>query len=436
VYVLDLAETEATCFVALDEGPPGAYEPRSVDYATVPGKDDFWSFVSQGPFLRMVHPEFIELTGYDPEVGIQPSRTVDLEADLGLEGIELAGLDAAAPVQISGQSRYFLYAAATRLGESAEPWFVVFDQQRLLTDQVFDPAETLRAAGPLCPGVPACEGIAVDVAAGAQLADGSQEIFVSVLAQVEGQTVQQFRRVVFQENGAYTVSQESWNSEDLPFDGSAPQSLGLDYESLGLQPSGVLPTSSVVTDLLSGDLSCDLVIEPTDIAVWGPDTGLDDPYVRFVSATNPYGIDTLFGFPEGGCPFSEYVPLTIAEGALVEPVGERPLALALSSRTDRRPWVYTANGSGGVSAFRVEIEHRTLEGDTIEVLEQLEIPLGGCPSAISFRDEAHEDCIVWLGVGGPDPPSPRPIDECEPGDTDPWCLREPKPTPGGGGGPD
>ena len=431
VFVLDAGETEPTCFVALDEGPPGEYEPRGVDHATLPGENDFWSFVSQGPFLQVLHPEFIWGDEQETIAGILPSRTVDLEADLGLAGIELAGLHAARPVVVNSQVRYFLYAAGTRVGETTEPWLVVFDQQELLTDGEFDPTATLRFATPLCPGEPDCEGTAVDVVVSVPLPGGSQEVHVSVLAQVDGQTVQQFRKVVIQESGSYTVSLEPWNDEGVAFDGSAPHALGLDYESQGLQPYGVFQTSSVVADLLDGETSCDLVIEPTDVEVWGPDTALDDPYVRFVSATNPYGVDTLYGFPEGGCPFSEYVPLTVAPGALVHVTGEEPLALALSSDTDRQPWIYTANGSGGVSAVRVEIGDDPVEGDTIELLEQLEIELGGCPSAISFRDDRFKDCIIWLSPDIPDPPGPRPPDECEPGDIDPWCLHEFGEKPGG-----
>ena len=89
--------------------------------------------------------------------------------------------------------------------------------------------------------------------------------------------------------------------------------------------------------------------------------------------------------------------------------------------SDWRPWIYVANGSGGVSAIRVEIRHDPLEGDTIELLEQLELPLGECPSAISFRDDVYEECIRFTVNGIDMPSAPRPGD-CPASDMDPWCL--------------
>ena len=70
---------------------------------------------------------------------------------------------------------------------------------------------------------------------------------------------------------------------------------------------------------------------------------------------------------------------------------------------------------------RVEILHDPLEGDTIELLEQFDLSLGECPSAISFRNEGYHECI-YFGLNEFDmPPAPHPSD-CTPGDYDPWCM--------------
>ena len=307
-FVLNAGETEATCFVTLDQGPAGAYEPRAVDHATLPRQGAFCSFVSQGPFLRVISPYYIDLSGYDPEVGLGPTGTVDLAAELGLAGIELAGLHAAGPAEIDGRTRYLLYAAATLRGATDQPWIVVFDQE-LLAPAAFDPANSLWAAIPLCPAGSACEGQAIDVAAGARLPDGSQELFVSLLVPVEGQPVQRFLRVVFQASGAHEVSLDPWNDEGLPFDGSEPGALGLEYESLGLTAHGVFQTSSVVSDLHDGSRSCELGPgDPTDVAVWGPGAELDDAYVQFVTVSSGSEEGSLFGYPESVCPVTGQDP--------------------------------------------------------------------------------------------------------------------------------
>jgi len=385
IVLLPLGSAVDSFVVALDSGPAADHEPSDAEFTTVPEWGMFHAFVSQGPFLHVLDYE-----AYETGVQISPVRTINIDEDLYLPHIEIAGLAAAEPIVLNGQTVYPLYAVGTEPGPPRRPWLGTVD------------------------------GRAIDISAGASLDGGhAQEAFASVLNDVVIFNYQRFYRITWQDGVGFGEFLDAWNCEDLPFTGIAEESLGLDFDSTGTQSYGVLQTSSAVSDLHTGIGSCDLWGDPTDIEIWGPDDGLNQPYVHFVTAPTANGPDLVLGFPQGGCPFTGYYPLETAPGALVESVGEMPLALALSSDTRRAVWIYIANQEGSVSVVGAYITQNPSDEDVIHFVGDFEIELGGCPSAISIRDESFYFCPEMLFD---DPPGPRPDDFCDMYPTDPWCL--------------
>ena len=409
LFVVQAGNQAVSYTRALNDGAHASWEPRGVAYSSLPGEGgEFYSFVTQGPYLHVLYQKYYNALF---------KRTINIATTVGREGLMLTGVHAAPPVEDAGETIYPLYLVGTWNGA---PHVVILDQEPLIATYLPNPSAALLREQRVCVD-DICTGEAIDITAGSALPSGGlQQAFASVLKDVNGETVQRFYRITVQSGWTLEFAVEPWNDEGVTFAGGQPLGLGLDYESLGIEAHGVFQTSSVVTDLTFSGSSCDLLLDLTDVAIWGPDTMLGDPYVRFVSAANPYGMDALFGFPEGTCPFSEYVPLIIAPGVLVNEVGETPLALALSSKVNSPLWVYTANDSGSVDAFEVEI-FRDGDTDTILPLDHFQMTLGGCPTAISFRDESYDSCMVnWEEKDG-DPP---PFGEiCETNPDDPWCDR-------------
>ena len=178
------------------------------------------------------------------------------------------------------------------------------------------------------------------------------------------------------------------------------RSTGLDFDDSGQRPFGLFKSLGVVTDLLDGTATCPIVGDATDIEVWGPGTGGPSSRIHFVTSLADGG-DVLLAFPEGECPDGDGDDLEI-------PVGDFPRALAIESSDEGVIWVYTANKDHGVSAARIRID-----ADGSLTLEQTrDIPFGGCPSDVTFRDSDLLTCDTLRGdpdqePGGPDPPPTR-----------------------------
>lgn len=383
--------------IPLGQDEVGQCEPGGVDFSTVPGYAADYSFVTQGWFLRVIR-----------QTAAEPWRTLDLRGIAGLSDLWLLNLEAAAPIPLEGENRYPLYAVGARSGQ---PWLVVFDQGALLAETL-DPAALVLASGPVCVDGVDCAGVGVDVAVSGSLdGDGSQEAYASVLNITGGLGYQRFYRVDLHADATFDVVFDFWNEEGEPFSASAPLALGVDYDGGGLQPFGIFQTSSVVADLDDRTASCALPGDPTDVAVWGPDSDLKHPYFHFVTSSDPSGPDLLLGFPAGGCPYDD-------GGYLVLPVGGLPHAVAVSSDTSTTPWVFTANKEQGISAVHLSISS---EGgvDLVEVLGDSvpHIDLEGCPARLSIRDEAYTSCPFLYGEPKPpkvdclvDPDDPRCVD--------------------------
>jgi hypothetical protein len=403
VVILPVGDDSGAYKVHLDEGPAADYDPRGVALATAPGWEDFYSFVTQGPYLHIVDSAFSDNEGIIDHV-----RTIDLLMDLGLPRVELTGLSAAEPIQFDGDTVYPLYVVGTLPGPPAWAWYLVFDQEELLNSMT--PSDALLHVGP----VSMEDGVAVDVAAGAALYGGTeQHAFVSALIDEAGVTTQRFYEITWIDGTGFSVSLDPGNIEGIPFAGSEPASLGLDYDSLGLEAHGVFQTSSVVSDL--GDdpsSSCDLVDDPTDVAIWGPDSW--GGYVHFSTVSDPGGDGVLLAYAEAVCPYG-------GDGALVTAVSERPLSVALSSKTSNTIWVYTANGSGWVTALQVSIVPDDV-GATITMDDEFSVETLGCPAAVAVRDPAIGACTRGK-VGDPKPTPICPtVKYCKLHPTDPLCI--------------
>lgn len=409
VVILPVGGIDEAYQVRLDEGPAADHEPRGVALASVPGWDAFHAFVTQGHYLHIID---YELSNSDAT--IDDVRTIDLAGDLSLPPLELAGLYAADPVEINGENRYFLYLVGTEPGPYEWPWFVVFEQQELLTGT--GPYHGLWYAERISTD----PGRAVDIAGGAaQDGDHFQEAFASVVSFGDYGFVQRFYRITVEDGVGFGAWLDPWNDEGTTFSGGEPDSLGLDYDSLGLEAHGVFQTSSVVSDLHTGESSCDLVGDPTDVAIWGPDSW--GGYVHFVTVSNGAGAGTLLGYDEGVCPYSDYGPPELAPDALGITVHSRPLSLDLSSDTSDSTWVYTANASGDVTAVQLSVVADE-SGATLTIADQFHVDTEGCPSAVVFRDPAHAECVTGkLGDPRPTPDCPSPK-YCVVYPTDPQCL--------------
>lgn len=398
VIILATDNFEDAYQVHLDEGPAAAYEPRGVALASAPDAAMFRAFVTQGPYLRIVDYSLSNTDGTITDI-----RTVDLVEDLSLPPVELTGIYAADPIVFNDETYYFLYIVGTEPGPPRKPWLVIFEQEGLLSETA--PFQGLVYAGQ----IGADDGRGIDIAAGASLYGGAEQVaYASVLSDVDYEVIQRFYKITWNSSQGFDISLAPWNSEAIPFAGSEPESLGLDHESLGIEAYGVFQTSSVVSTLSSGDASCDLVGDPTDVGIWGPDAW--GGYVQFVTVSNEGGNGKLLGYDGSVCPYSGYDPLEPAPGALEATLAARPLSLALTSDTAGTLWAYTANASGYVAAVQVSIvEDQT--GDTVEFLAQEGVFTEGCPADIVFRDAAYGECVRGK-MGGPGPPPEEPEDEC------------------------
>jgi len=401
VLVLDVGGNAVLNRIALNYGDAGSYAPGGVDYSTVPGYDELYSFVAQGPFLQVLD---LTRTG--------PWRTFDTEGVGGLAGVSLHRLDAAGPVTVGSQTRYPLYAIGSVAGD---PWFLVFDQEALLSDTL-DPGAVLLAAGPVHTGCADCPGIGLDVAAGGPPAEGGvQEAYASVLDTSDGDYRLRIHRIVIHEDFSFDVTLDPWNDEGLPFDGSAVRANGLDYDSSGTQPFGVFQTTSVVRNLSSGESSCPLAGHPTDVAVWGPGAAMEHPDFLFVTSRAPDGSDLLIGFPAGECPDGN-------PASLVLPLTGLPRALVLSSATSDTPWVYTANRYGLVTAVPVRLDSDPQDGDRIDLLETFDLPMSAaCPYAVAIRNESYHQCVDFSQDGQTAKP---PRIDCDEDPDDPRCAKD------------
>jgi len=400
VYPVGLAAAANT--IALDGDLAGSFAPGGVDFATVPEYAASYVFLTQGPFLRVLHQA--ELT---------TPRLVDLEQDLGLTGIWLFRVHAAEPVQINGVTRYPLYAVG---GRSGQPWLLVFDQEALLAGELV-PSEVLLASGPLCDDPLDCSGVGIDVAAGAYPAVGGvQDARVSMLKAVGGMAYQFFYSVTLHEDLTFDVFLDPANAEGVPLSASLPLSLGVDYDSFGLQAWGVFQTSGTVADLTGGGAACALPGDPTDVEVWGPGVGLDHSNYLFVTTNVPDGADLLLAYPADECPGDSAAGAELTIGAV-------PQALALSSDRSNTPWVYTVNRDYGISARHLLLTSDGGSGDRIEVDEALDIPLDGCPYEVTIRDPAYNDSCETFPTQSPKPPR---ID-CDEDPDDPRCAEKEEP---------
>jgi hypothetical protein len=386
--------------IPLDEDEAGAYAPGVVDFATVPEFDANHSYVTQGPFLRVI----------DQQANL-PWRTVDLREIPGLSDFWPLNLDAASAVPIEFVPHYPLYLVG---GRGAEPWLVVLDQQALLAETL-EPSSLVLASGPVCVDGIECEGAVMDIATSGFLVGGGgiQVAYASVLNWTGGTATQRFYRIDFYADPAFGVSLDPWNDEGLPYSGSYPTTLGVDYDGNGVQPFGVFQSSAVVADLISGETSCELPGDPTDVAVWGPNSDMEYPLFHFVTSAVSSEPGRLLGFPAGGCPDD-------SEGFLELEVAGLPQAVAVSSSASLKPWVFTANGEQGISAIHLSLTSAGPLGDQIRVLDDSEfaVPLEeGCPARLSIRDAEVLACAEFpLG----EPKSPKV--DCDEDPDDPRCV--------------
>lgn len=409
LVILPVGDFSGAYQVWLNEGPAADYEPRGLALSTLPDYEESWAFIGQGPYLHVIS---YWRSNDDGTIGI--FDTIDLAADLpwGLPAIEITGLYAADPIEINGETYYLLYVVGNKPGPVPEPWVMVFDQDELLYGS-YEPEPLLLVAFQLGE----IGGTAVDVAVGATTDGGHrQEGFVSVLG---ADFTHRYYRLILEDGVGLYFTLDPWNEEDvLWFDGIEPDSLGLDFDSLGLEAHGVFQTSSVVTDLYTGESSCDLLDYPTDVAIWGPDSW--GGYVHFVTAVGGGQTGTLLGYAEGVCPYRSYKPKMIDPDALVRTTEARPLSLALSSDTSDSPWVYTANASGSVGAFQVTIVADET-GATIGVDSMEEVITEGCPASVTIRNPAYTACVTG-GMGDPRPPSCPTPKYCVDNPDSPICI--------------
>ena len=410
LLIFNRGEAFTRYHIPLTDGIYGPFEPDGVDFATTPSERANYSFVTQGPFLRIIDHRLD-----------QPWRSVDVELDLDVPGLYMTKIEAGAAIDVGGETVYPLYIAGRLVHPGyTEPVVVVLDQQALLASPL-NLSQVLIATVPICLDGAECRGTALDVAVGAALSGGDvrQQAYVSVMDIPGGIRRHRFYRVDWGTDGAFRVGLDPWNDEGVPYDGLGHRSTGLDFDESGQRPFGLFKTLGVVTDLLDGTRTCPIVGDATDIEVWGPGTDGPSSRVHFVTSLAAGG-DVLLAFPEGECPDGDGDDLEI-------PVGDFPRALAIESSDEGEIWVYTANKDHGVSAARIRIDadgSLTLEGT-------LDIPFGGCPSDVTFRDSDLLTCDAFRGdpdqePGGPDPPP----DPCPPGSTDPACIEEDCP-PGG-----
>jgi len=415
VVILPVGSSEGAYQVHFDEGPAAAYEPRGVALATVPGAGPFTAFVTQGSYVHIVDYSRSEDDGTITDV-----RSLDLDTELSLPPLQLTGLYAADPIVFNDETYYFLYIVGTEPGPPRTPWLVIFEQEGLLSGTA--PFHGLFYAGQI--GTE--EGRGIDIAAGASLAGGTEQVaYASVLSDINYEAVQRFYKITFTPSQGFEISLDSWNDEGIPFTGSEPAAIGLDHESLGIEAYGAFQTSSVISKLSDGTASCDLAGDPTDVAVWGPDSS--GGYVHFATVADGGAPGTLLGYTEGVCPYESYVPPRATPGALKLALSPRPMSLDLTSDTDGSPWIYTANASGDVQALQVSIVEDQA-GDLIEPLDQFIVETEGCPYVVVVRDPAYWQCVNGL-MGDPKPPPSDPDDDecestkyCKQNPTDPQCL--------------
>jgi len=214
-------------------------------------------------------------------------------------------------------------------------------------------------------------------------------------------------------DGVFRVALDPWNDEGVPYDGLGHRSTGLDYDETGQRPFGLFKNLGVVTDLQDGTATCPIVGDATDIEVWGPGTNGPALRIHFVTSLTAGG-DVLLGFPEGECPDGDGDDIEI-------PVGDFPRALAIESSDEGEIWIYTANKDHGISAVLVRID----ADGSLTQQQTIDIPFGGCPSDVTFRDPALDSCTAFDDQSNPsEPGGPDPPDPCPPGSTDPACIEE------------
>jgi hypothetical protein len=219
-----------------------------------------------------------------------------------------------------------------------------------------------------------------------------------------------------------TVSLDPWNDEGVVFAGAAHRSIGLDFDRTGLVPFGLFQTTARDSNLLTGEDSCVLAGDPTDVEVWGPGSSQDT--YQFVTSRDASG-DHLLVFPLDRCPTSG------ASKTLTLPTGDYPRGIGIGSDTEDRLWVYTANKNHGITAVEIE-----LTGSGPSVLQTLDIPFAGCPMDIAFRDASITVCNAFedqpdgaepgQSPGIDDPADPE---QCPPDSTDPNCIDPGGPAP-------
>lgn len=394
---------------AIDVGADiwGLYDVSGVDFSTVPGRERM-SFIVQGPYVRVID----QASGH-------VVRNVDAGVLVDLLDLLFSKLDAAPPVEVldaSGQpqTQYALYLVGTRPGPEA--YFVVLDQEAVLEGG----PDALLGWGPLCPPGDSCAGRAVDVTVGSQGSTAfAQQAFVTAVDDEAGGGMRQvFYELTRQAeaNGPWTVLRA--DEDDLPWNGFAHRSIGVDFEDRGPVAYGILQTGEQVIRLDDGRRLCDLPGQPTDIMVWGPASGIDQANYLFVTYRQG-AEDYLTAFPADACP-DDSLP-----SVATVPVGVTPLTLALSSTRSEIFWVYTANRDDGtLSTIRFRLWNDGTQ-DRLDVEEQGAIDLNGtesgdaCPTHLAFEAGEDGDCDAKEPPkGGTSPPEPKCLDE-----DDPDCSR-------------
>jgi hypothetical protein len=396
LLVFDRGEAFKRHNIPLSSGFAGTFDPHGVDFATVPGYRAEFSFVTQGPFLRVIDHHLA-----------QPWRTIDVEIDLDVPGLVMTKIEAGPAVDVDGDPVYPLYVTGrTVLPGATHPIVLVFDQEALLANPL-NLSSVLLATLPLCLNGVECLGTGLDVAVG-QGPDGVRlRAYVSVMDIPEGIRRHRFYRVDWNADGTFDVALDPWNDEGVTFSGLAHRSIGLDYDGSGENPFGLFQSLGVVTDLEDGSATCPVIGDATDIEVWGSSLNGSSGRVHFVTSLAAGG-DVLLGYRERECP----------DDGIEIPLGDYPRALAIESDDEQSLWVYTANKNHGVSAVQVAIG-----GGSLTHLQTIDIPFAGCPSDVAFRDPDVLSCSLFSFQPDPSQPGGPPADNpCTPDSTDPACI--------------
>ncbi len=403
VYVYEAGGTEVVQRVDLSDG--GSHRLTGVVFSTIPGLTDRVAFVTQGRYVRALHHP---LTG---DAYVHTTR--DLESAAAVPGFRATAIAAARPLVVDGGAvQHALYVVGNAQGI---PYYVVIVQGALLQD--LPAADVVLAAGQLCTS-PGCMGAAVAVAVGSTAPDGAaEEAYASVWATVGSMRKQRFYRLArpASAQGPFALSLDAAN-EGVRFTGTSHRRLGVAFDPAAQLPIGVFQSEKKLGNLRTGQKTCALGGEPTDVALWNPMDGsamAPQQLVVYQSATG--GLLSMAAAMSCAGPFGN--------GGSTVPTAYRPVALALSSPSAAPFWAYTLGFTGAPVAHRFD---RVVDafGDRLVHATTL------VPDKSRFSMD--DGCLVDVAIGSPvEAPDVCPEPTCGdcPASPIPCCLDPDDPAP-------